>query len=207
MIFQAFKGDESSDHSNPGFVIVDGSRKGRGKILVKTHNIPAKDFEAGYRGGSIINTPAVDLEADAGLRRHRQPGQREAASDHQLAAQDRRRSRLEDVRQDPGLAIAAPRTATRLPQDVDSPTCQTDAAVAGRPLLVRAVRLQLPGVAEPVDQLRGAPDVRRPAEVGGVHRGLHRHDGSRRGRPRSGCRASAATSARPRSTRTGSTSP
>ena len=107
-------------------MIVDGSRKGRGKILVKTHNIPKKDFKAGYRGGSTINTPAVDLKQDAGLRRHRQPGQREAASDHQLAAQDRRRSQVEDVREDPGLTIAAPRTAIRFPQDVDSPTCQSD---------------------------------------------------------------------------------
>jgi plastocyanin/outer membrane protein assembly factor BamB len=62
LVFQAFKGDESSDHSNPGFVIVDGSRKGRGKILVKTHNIPAEDYEAGYRGASTINTPAVDVK-------------------------------------------------------------------------------------------------------------------------------------------------
>src|SRR3712207_2015601 len=62
MVFQAFKGDESSDHSNPGFVLVDGSRDGGGKILVKTHNIPAQDFQAGYRGGSIISTPAVDLQ-------------------------------------------------------------------------------------------------------------------------------------------------
>lgn len=62
MVFQAFKGDESSNHSNPGFAIVDGSREGGGAILAKTHNIPAEDFEAGYRGSSIVNTPAVDLE-------------------------------------------------------------------------------------------------------------------------------------------------
>ena len=30
MVFQAFKGDESSNHSNPGFAIVDGSREGGG---------------------------------------------------------------------------------------------------------------------------------------------------------------------------------
>ena len=64
MVFQAFKGDESSEHSNPGFVMVDGSRDGRGKILVKTHTIPPEDYEAGFRGGSIINTPAVDPKKD-----------------------------------------------------------------------------------------------------------------------------------------------
>ena len=31
-----------------------------------------------------------------------------------------------DVRQDPRRRTAAPRTATRLPQDVDSPICQTE---------------------------------------------------------------------------------
>ena len=58
------QGREASDHSNAGFVIVDGSRKKAGKILVKTNTIPPEDFEAGYRGGSIINTPAVDLKRD-----------------------------------------------------------------------------------------------------------------------------------------------
>ena len=62
LVFQAFKGDESSDHSWPGFVVLDGSRKGRGKILVKTRNIPPEDYEAGFRGGSTINTPAVDVK-------------------------------------------------------------------------------------------------------------------------------------------------
>ena len=80
-------------------------------------------------------------------------------------------------------------------------------AVAGRPLLVRAVRLQLPGVAEPVDELRRAPDVRRPAEVGGVHRGLHRHHGA----GVAGHDRAAVLRLQPqldaRSTRTGSTSP
>ena len=61
MIFQAFKGDESSTHSNPGFAILDGSREGGGAILAKTHVIPPADFAAGYRGGSIVGTPSVDL--------------------------------------------------------------------------------------------------------------------------------------------------
>ncbi len=62
MIFQAFKGDESSAHSNPGFAILDGSRAGGGAILVTTRNIPADDFAAGYRGSSTVGTPSVDLE-------------------------------------------------------------------------------------------------------------------------------------------------
>ena len=63
MVFQAFKGDESSNHSNPGFVIVDGSREGGGADPRQdATSIPAEDFEAGYRGGSIVNTPTVDLE-------------------------------------------------------------------------------------------------------------------------------------------------
>jgi outer membrane protein assembly factor BamB/plastocyanin len=59
MVFQAFKGDESSNHSNPGFAFVDAAT---GEILKKTFNIPATDYEAGFRGGSMINTPAVDVE-------------------------------------------------------------------------------------------------------------------------------------------------
>ena len=59
MVFQAFKGDESSNHSNPGFAFVDAAT---GEILEKTFNIPAADYAAGYRGGSMINTPAVDVE-------------------------------------------------------------------------------------------------------------------------------------------------
>ena len=46
MVFQAFKGDESSNHSNPGFAIVDGSREGGGEILVKTPQHPG----GGLRG-------------------------------------------------------------------------------------------------------------------------------------------------------------
>ena len=129
------------------------------------------------RGSSIVNTPAFDLEQQADLRRDREPGQPEAAPDHELAAEDRRRSGVADVRQDPGLA---PRDVGQLPGPAGRRLAdlQHRAAVAGRPLLVRAVRLQLPGVAEPLDELGRAPDVRRAAEVGRVHRGLHRHDGA-----------------------------
>ena len=116
MVFQAFKGDESSDHSNPGFVIVDGSRKGGGKILVKTHTIPAEDYAAGFRGGSIINTPAVDLEQKLVFAGTGNPASRRPASEHQLAAQDRRRPGLPDLRHRSWRRTAAPRTATRLPR-------------------------------------------------------------------------------------------
>jgi outer membrane protein assembly factor BamB len=61
MILQGYQGDESSNHSNPGWVILDGSRAGGGAILVKTHTIPPTDFAAGDRGGSVVGTPALDL--------------------------------------------------------------------------------------------------------------------------------------------------
>ena len=60
MLFQGFQGDESSTHSNPGWVILDGSRAGGGRILVKEHTIPPADYAAGDRGGSLVDTPAVD---------------------------------------------------------------------------------------------------------------------------------------------------
>lgn len=62
MILQGYQGDESSDHSNPGWVILDGSREGLGQVLVKTHTLPAADFAAGDRGGSVVDTPVIDLE-------------------------------------------------------------------------------------------------------------------------------------------------
>ena len=202
MVFQAFKGDESSNHSKPGFAIVDGSRKGGGKILVKTHNIPAEDFEAGYRGGSIINTPAVDLERKLVFAGTGNPVSQK---------QHPRTNSLLKIDADPasptfGKILASHRgTSDSYPSPAGHRLAHVSdgAAVAARPLLVRAVRLQLPGVAEPVDELRRAPDVRRAAEVGGVHRGLHRHHGAGVAGHARDRRASAATSARPRPTTNG----
>src|SRR6185503_10504965 len=62
MVFQGYQGDESSDHSNPGWVILDGSRTGGGRILTRGHTLPEADYAAGDRGGSIVDTPAVDLK-------------------------------------------------------------------------------------------------------------------------------------------------
>jgi polyvinyl alcohol dehydrogenase (cytochrome) len=59
MIFQAYQGDESSNHSNPGYAILDAAT---GEILVGRKVLSAADFAAGDRGGSIVNTPVVDLE-------------------------------------------------------------------------------------------------------------------------------------------------
>jgi plastocyanin len=125
MVFQAFKGDESSDHSNPGFVFVAAGRKRGGRILVKTRNIPPKDFEAGYRGGSIINTPAVDLR-----RKLVFAGTGNPASEQQHA----RTNSLLKIDADPtsprfGDIIATHRGTSDsypAPQDIDSPTCQTE---------------------------------------------------------------------------------
>jgi outer membrane protein assembly factor BamB len=125
MIFQAFKGEESSDHSHPGFVIVDGSRKRRGKILVKTYTIPKKDYKAGYRGGSTINTPAVDVK-----RMRVFAGTGNPASEKQHP----RTNSLLKINANPkskkfGKILASFRGTSDsypFPQDVDSPTCQSD---------------------------------------------------------------------------------
>jgi len=125
MVFQAFKGDESSDHSWPGFVIVDGSRKGRGKILVKTHNIPPEDFEAGYRGASIINTPSVDVKQMLVFAGTGNPA---SEKQHPIT------NSLLKIDADPdskkfGQILASHRGTSDsypAPQDVDSPTCRTD---------------------------------------------------------------------------------
>ena len=125
MIFQAFKGDESSDHSKPGFVIVDGSRKRRGKILVKTYNIPEKDFEAGYRGGSIINTPAVDLKKMLVFAGTGNPA---SEKQHPIT------NSLLKIDANPkskkfGQILASHRGTSDsypAPGDIDSPTCQSD---------------------------------------------------------------------------------
>ena len=125
MVFQAFKGDESSDHSWPGFVIVDGSRKGRGKILVKTHNIPKKDFDEGYRGGSTINTPAVDVKK---MMVYAGTGNPASEKQHEIT------NSLLKINANPkskkfGQIVAHLRGTSDsypAPQDVDSPTCQSD---------------------------------------------------------------------------------
>ena len=125
MVFQAFKGDESSNHSNPGFVIVDGSRDGGGKILVKTHTVPPADYEAGYRGGSIINTPAYDRQ-----RKLVFAGTGNPASQRQHP----RTNSLLKIDADPasptfGNILASHRGTSDsypVPQDVDLPTCQTE---------------------------------------------------------------------------------
>ncbi len=206
MVFQAFKGDESSDHSNPGFVIVDGSRDGGGRILVKTHNIPAEDFEAGYRGGSIINTPAVDLEAEARLRRDRQPGEPEAASDHQLAAQDRRRPAprrpsARSSRSHRGTSDSYP-----APQDVDSPTCQTELQwPIGR---YSCAQLDYNFLASPnLWTNSNGRQMFGGLQKSGVYTAVYTDTMERAWQATIGLPCFAATSARPRSTRTGSTSP
>jgi polyvinyl alcohol dehydrogenase (cytochrome) len=125
MIFQAFKGDESSNHSNPGFAFVDASRQGGGRVLVTNHTIPAKDFEAGFRGGSIINTPTVDLAHKlvfAGTGNPVSPQQHE------------RTNALLKIDGDPdsptfGEILKSYRGTSDsypVPQDVDSPLCQTE---------------------------------------------------------------------------------
>ena len=126
MIFQAFKGDESSNHSWPGFVILDGSRKGRGKILVKTHNIPKKDFDEGYRGGSTINTPAIDVKK---MLVYAGTGNPASEKQHPIT------NSLLKINANPkskkfGRILKSYRGTSDsypAPQDIDSPTCQSEA--------------------------------------------------------------------------------
>ena len=146
--------------------------------------IPAEDFEAGDRGGSIVNTPAVDLE-----RKLIFAGTGNPASQRQ----NERTNALLKIDADPesptfGQILASQRgTSDSYPAPAGHRLAGLPdrAAVAGRALLVRAVRLQLPGVAGAVGPQRRAPVVRRAAEVGRVHRGGQRDDGGRAGRRRS----------------------
>ncbi|HYH58901.1 MAG TPA: PQQ-binding-like beta-propeller repeat protein [Thermoleophilaceae bacterium] len=125
MVFQSFKGDEASNHSNPGFVIVDGSREGGGEILVKTRVLPDADFEAGDRGGSIVNTPTVDLERKLIFAGTGNPASRR---------QNPRTNSLIKIDVDPesptfGQILASHRGTSDsypLPQDIDSPVCNPD---------------------------------------------------------------------------------
>jgi len=125
MIFQAFKGDESSNHSNPGFVFVDAEGEGAGDILAKTRVIPAEDFEAGDRGGSIVNTPAVDLERKlvfAGTGNPASPRQNPRTNSLLKIDADRASATF-------GHILASHRGTSDsypAPQDVDSPACMTE---------------------------------------------------------------------------------
>jgi len=60
LLFQAYQGDESSPHSNPGWAILDA---GTGAIVTAGKTIPAAAYAGGDRGGSIVDTPAIDVDA------------------------------------------------------------------------------------------------------------------------------------------------
>src|SRR4051812_40806946 len=123
MVFQGFQGDESHDHSNPGWVILDGSREGGGRVLVKSHTISDADYAKGDRGGSLVDTPAIDLD-----RRLVFAGTGNPASPHQNPRTDA----LLKIDADPasatfGQVLASTRGTSDsypAPQDVDSPVCQ-----------------------------------------------------------------------------------
>jgi outer membrane protein assembly factor BamB len=122
MIFQAFKGDESSNHSNPGWVILDAAT---GEVLVKQHLLPAEDYAAGYRGGSTIGTPAVDLEHKllyAGTGNPASPKQHPLTNSQLKIDVDRESPTF-------GKVLGSHRGTSDsypFPQDVDSPVCQTE---------------------------------------------------------------------------------
>jgi polyvinyl alcohol dehydrogenase (cytochrome) len=125
MVLQAYQGDESSNHSNPGFAILDGSREGGGRILAHTKVIPAADFAAGDRGGSIVDTPTVDPVHKLAF-----VGTGNPAS----PKQNPRTDALLKIDVDPqsatfGQILASHRGKSDsypAPGDVDSPACQTE---------------------------------------------------------------------------------
>src|SRR4051794_17623319 len=125
MVFQGYHGDESSDHSNPGWVILDGSREGGGAILARGHSIPDADYAAGDRGGSLVDTPAVDLEHKLVFA-----GTGNPASPHQNPRTDA----LLKIDVDPasptfGQVLDFHRGTSDsypAPNDVNSPMCQTN---------------------------------------------------------------------------------
>jgi outer membrane protein assembly factor BamB len=125
LLFQAYQGDESSDHSNPGFAVLDATREGGGKILAHTKVLPKKDFDEGYRGASIVDTPAYD---PVGKFMFVGTGNPASAKAHE------RTDSLLKIDVDPaspkfGQIVDfqnGSRDSYPAPMDVDSPVCQTD---------------------------------------------------------------------------------
>ena len=125
MLFQAYQGDESSTHSNPGYAIMDASREGGGRILAQGKVLKPADYAAGDRGGSIVDTPAVDLEHKlvyVGTGNPASPNQNE------------RTDALLKIDVDPASptfgqildSVRGKSDSYPAPDDVDSPACQTD---------------------------------------------------------------------------------
>ena len=122
MVFQGFQGDESANHSNPGWVILDGAS---GAILAKNHTIPAADYANGDRGGSIVDTPAIDP-----VKKLVFAGTGNPAS----PKQNPRTDSLLKIDADPASAsfgdVLASQRGTSdsypAPTDVDSPVCQNE---------------------------------------------------------------------------------
>ena len=133
MVFQSYQGDESHDSSNPGYVILDGSREGGGATLASGKIIPAADYANGDRGGSITSTPALDLEHNLLYAATGNP-----ASGHQNPITDS----LVKIDVDPlsptfGKIIGSQRGDSEsypAPSDVDSPTCSHDLQWPAGPL-------------------------------------------------------------------------
>ena len=122
LLFQAFKGDESSNHSRPGWAFID---QATGNVVKKVHNINDADYAAGYRGGSMINTPAVDVVNKliyggtgnpASVKQHPTTN-----SLIQIDADPASPTFGEILRKHRGTSDSYP-----APQDVDPPTCRSE---------------------------------------------------------------------------------
>jgi outer membrane protein assembly factor BamB len=60
MVFVGFAGDEYAPGSRGGYAIV---RESDGALLKSNYTIPTADFNAGYQGGSVWSSAAIDPEA------------------------------------------------------------------------------------------------------------------------------------------------
>jgi outer membrane protein assembly factor BamB len=120
MVFQAYQGDESSDHSNPGYAILDAET---GEILVARKVLPAEDFAAGDRGGSIVSTPAYDAAGKvmyAGTGNPASPRQNPRTNSQVKIDVDPESETFGDIVDE----VRGTSDSYPAPQDVDSPVCR-----------------------------------------------------------------------------------
>ena len=121
MVFQAYNGSESTNHSNPGYDILNATT---GAIVYAGKIIPAAAYAAGDRGGSIDDTPTIDQDAKVLLA-----GTGNPASVHQNPITDSEiKIDLNPVSPTFGQIIGSARGTSDsypAPSDTNLPTCPT----------------------------------------------------------------------------------
>jgi outer membrane protein assembly factor BamB len=119
MVLQAYQGDESSNHSNPGYAILNATT---GAIIYAGKILPTAAYAAGDRGGSIVDTPAIDEDAKVAYA-----GTGNPASVHQNQITDSEiKIDLNPVSPTFGQIIGAARGTSDSypsPSDANLPTC------------------------------------------------------------------------------------